>query len=506
MTLSHFSRSQCIPALVLGLVLLISGCESGDSEPANTSSHPAAIAIDGAFGDWDTVPLLARDSVGDGTSLDLTSLTLAHDDEYLFVTFGLDAPTILQENNDLTLGLDLDGDASTGNADGFEITWTFGERSGTFYGENNEQLGHANLGFTSLPTVASERYELAFDRSAAPGGQEWLATGNTVCAAMIGGGDRVPDAGRTCYSLEAASPNPHDEPVDLARAPETKVRLMTHNVLRDTIFTDPVREAYQQIYQAVAPDVYALQEVYEHGAEETRRRVAELAGTSAGDWHASKLGLDLVVVSRFPITAVHTIPGFEDYESGAFLLDTRDALGHAIMLVNMHPPCCTGGDPDADMKRQQVADAVAAFIRDTRSDGGPLDVSAETPIVVLGDMNFVGDAQQPRTMVTGAIQSTSVFGASVPTTQTDASLVDLNPSQTGSPFHTTWENLESSFPPGRLDYAYLSNDAAPALNAYVLNTRHLPDSVRAATNLKPGDTATASDHLPIVVDLGADDS
>jgi endonuclease/exonuclease/phosphatase family metal-dependent hydrolase len=176
------------------------------------------------------------------------------------------------------------------------------------------------------------------------------------------------------------------------------------------------------------------------------------------------------------------------------------------MLVNMHPPCCTGGDPDADMKRQQVADAVAAFIRDTRSDGGPLDVSAETPIVVLGDMNFVGDAQQPRTMVTGAIQNTSVFGASVPTTQTDASLVDLNPSQTGSPFHTTWENPESSFPPGRLDYAYLSSDAAPALNAYVLNTRHLPDSVRAATNLKPGDTATASDHLPIVVDLGADDS
>jgi len=174
--------------------------------------------------------------------------------------------------------------------------------------------------------------------------------------------------------------------------------------------------------------------------------------------------------------------------------------------VNMHPPCCTGGDPDADMKRQQVADAVAAFMRDTRADGGPLDAPAETPIVVLGDMNFVGDAQQPQTMVTGAIQNTSVFGFSGSTNQTAVPLIDVNPSQTGSPVHTTWENPGSSFPPGRLDYAYLSRNAAPALNAYVLNTRYLPDSVRAATNLKPGDTAVASDHLPIVVDLGADDS
>ncbi|HHP7239489.1 endonuclease/exonuclease/phosphatase family protein [Longibacter sp.] len=505
MTPSHFSRSQRIPAVVLCLLLLLSGCHSGDSESANTS-HPAAIAIDGTFGDWDTVPALARDRVGDGTSLDLTSLTLAHDDTYLFVTFGLDAPTILQENNDLTLALDLDADASTGNADGFEITWTFGERSGTFFGANDERLGHADLGFTSLPTVASKRYEVALDRSAAPGGQEWLATGSSVCAALIGGGDRVPDAGKTCYSLASASPNPHDDPVDLARPQGTQVRFMTHNVLRDTIFTDPVLEPYQRIYQAVAPDVYALQEVYEHGAVETRRRVAELAGTSAGDWYASKLGLDLVVVSRFPISAEHTIPGFEGYESGAFLLDTRDALGHPIVMVNMHPPCCTGGDPDADMKRQQVADAVAAFMRDTRADGGPLDAPAETPIVVMGDMNFVGDAQQPQTMVTGAIQNTSVFGSSGSTNQTAVPLIDVNPSQTGSPFHTTWENPGSSFPPGRLDYAYLSRNAAPARNAYVLNTRHLPDSVRSAANLRAGDTAAASDHLPIVVDLGVDDS
>jgi len=80
-------------------------------------------------------------------------------------------------------------------------------------------------------------------------------------------------------------------------------------------------------------------------------------------------------------------------------------------------------------------------------------------------------------------------------------LLDVNPRQTGAPLHTTWIDSESSFVPGRLDYAFVSDSVVDIAHAFVLRTSTLTESQRSTYGLQRDDTAAASDHLPVVVDL-----
>lgn len=481
--------------LLLSILVGTTGCRNA-SDSSSAPSHPAAVHIDGTFDDWSGVDLLHDDPNGDGGRIDLQDLSVAHNDNFLFVRFRLGNRILLQERNDIELRLDTDNDAATGNADGTDVSWTFGDRSGAVYTDRTRSITHADIGFTSLPTVASDTYEVALDRSSTPGGLDWLKDGDTICLSLQSGSDRLPDASRACYTI-SGRPDGSTPPLTKIPDPSGDLRLISYNVQRDTLFTTAPAASYRRIFDAVAPDVFALQEVYENDAETTRNRIAELTETSPSAWYTAKAGLDLVLVSRFPVLDSHTIPGFEDYESAAHLLDTETALGRPLLVINMHPPCCNGGDPSSDVKRQRVVDAVAAFLRDTRRGAGPMEVPEQTPIVIVGDMNFVGDPQQPATLADGTIINRSLFGESSSPDWDDTAFVDVNPSQTGAPLHTTWVNPESRFPPGRLDYAYISDSVLRTDHAFVLETAFLPES----SGLSPTDTRTASDHLPIVLDL-----
>jgi endonuclease/exonuclease/phosphatase family metal-dependent hydrolase len=77
----------------------------------------------------------------------------------------------------------------------------------------------------------------------------------------------------------------------------------------------------------------------------------------------------------------------------------------------------------------------------------------------------------------------------------------VNPRQTGAPLHTTWVEAGSSFLPGRLDYAFVSDSVVDVVHAFALRTATLPAAQRTAVGLRVDDTAQASDHLPVVVDL-----
>jgi endonuclease/exonuclease/phosphatase family metal-dependent hydrolase len=173
----------------------------------------------------------------------------------------------------------------------------------------------------------------------------------------------------------------------------------------------------------------------------------------------------------------------------------------------MHPPCCNAGPEDGESssnaQRQQVVDGVVAFLRDLKEGDGAFEVAPDTPIVVLGDMNFVGDAQQPRTLRTGQIVNTDRFGAPATPDWDGSPLLDTKPRQVASPMHTTWIDAKSSFPPGRLDYAYVSDHVLEPVHEFVLYTPALPEETRTTHNLRVEDTNVASDHLPVVIDVAA---
>ena len=346
---------------------------------------------------------------------------------------------------------------------------------------------------------------MAIDRQATLDGRA-LVTSDTLRLALVDqapGGDRLPDAsGGVAYPMgDASNLAPLAVPA-LTRPADSTLRVMSYNVEYGTLFEDAARPAYQRLFDVIQPDLIGFQEIYDRDARATQQAVEELLPSGEGaPWHSAKAGLDLVAVSRYPIRATYTIPGFEDNRSAAFVIDAQDRLGSDLLFIVMHPPCCSGGTPSRDERRQQVVDQVLAFLRDAQTDGGTIDIPANTPVIIAGDMNFVGDDQQPFSMRTGTIVDTARFGPSFTPDWDGSNLTDAAPPVTGWPMDFTWYSPASRFVPGQLDYVYYTDSVLRAVRRYTLFTPALSAEQRDATGLQADDVLRASDHLPLVLDV-----
>lgn len=510
---------------VLVCALLVVGCggvgetnsgnndvESSTPMPVNGyTAQPARIYVDEEGNDWADLSVLHVDGAEDAAATDLERVWAAHTEDYLFLRIEVGQPINLQEGNDVTLHLDTDDDPTTGRSTqglGAELSWTFGNRSGQVVrnGESQE-VEHADIGLTSLPTVRSETFEIALDRSASPSGSP-LLRGDSLRIGLSAEGDQLPDGeGGLGYVLSEADTE-LDAP-SIERPGRSDVRLLSYNSVnnfdenRSAIFSAERQPSFRRILEAVGPDVIAFQEVYDQSASEVNGIEGDLGLSDQWEW--AKQGRDLVLGSRYPILDTHAIPGYADYQSGAFLLDAQDALGSQLLAINMHPPCCNYGpnedEPSSNTQRQQVVDGVIAFLRDVKQGEGPFGVAPDTPIVILGDMNFVGDAQQPRTLRTGDIIHNDQFGPDAAPDWDGSSLLDTKPQQVETPMHTTWIDGSSSFPPGRLDYAFVTDSVLEVVHEFVLYTPALSASTRSGYGLQAEDTNQASDHLPVVIDV-----
>ncbi|WP_022836619.1 endonuclease/exonuclease/phosphatase family protein [Salisaeta longa] len=501
---------SCVTACLALLLGALLGCQSDTASPPPAASQArsdtataARVLIDGRFADWPAGALQHTDPAGDGASIDLERVWVSHDAERLYVRFETGAPLNLQEGNALALYLNTDGEASTGvTAHGAELVWRFGERTGTVVGPDGTQhtIAHEAIGFGSLPTVRANRFELTLDRSATPVANAPLFTADTLRVALAAPGDAAPDQGSIAYVVTPVVSVPDLAPRTLDRT-EGTLRVVAYNVLRSRLFDAGARSAYTRLFKALAPDVWGFSEIYERSASATRQVVAELL--PGPTWHAAKAGLDLVAVSRYPILDSYAIPGYDDWKSAAFVLDTRERWGVPSLFILMHPPCCNFADgaTTRNEMRQWVVDRVAAFIRDVRAGTAPVAVPANAPIFVGGDMNFVGHAQQPNTLRTGDIIHNARLGPDAAPDWDRTPLVDARPRETHRPLHFTWIDPESSYPPGRLDYLYYSDSVLRATQSFVLNTQAMPPAVLSAHGLEASDTATASDHLPVVLDV-----
>ncbi len=478
--------------------------ESVPTAVGGYTAQPAQVYIDGKGADWTALSARHEDA-GDGDNLRLEQLWVAHTERRLFLRLAVASPINLEENNDLTLYLDADNNPTTGTSAlglGAEVEWTFGARRGEL--ADGTDLEHEDVGLASLPTVREDTFEIAFSRSALSKQGLAVAPGDSLRIALASDGDRLPDDdGGLGYVLSDT-----DASVDapsLARPSGADLRLMSYNVpnnfdrSRNRLFNTDRQPSYRRILQAVAPDVLALQEMYDNTADDVEQ---ELEGPIDGvpkSWNWAKTGGELVLGSAYPIRDTTTIQGAQGQPSGGYLLDTRDALGTRLVVVVMHPKCC--GGTSEDRSRQATVDGVVAFLRDLRRGEAPFTVPDETPIVVMGDMNFVGDPQQPRTLRTGQIINTNEFGDPAAPDWNGSPLLDTNPQQIGSPLHTTTFSTGSSFPPGRLDYAYVTDSVLDVVHEFLLSTPSLSADQRTEYGLDVDDTTVASDHLPVVIDI-----
>ena len=116
-------------------------------------------------------------------------------------------------------------------------------------------------------------------------------------------------------------------------------------------------------------------------------------------------------------------------------------------------------------------------------------------------MNFVGDRQQLKTMLTGDIVYENAHGQDFIPGWNGGDLIDSRPYTTSLPFSMTWYDEASSFSPGRLDYHIFSGSVFEELNSFALFTPALPQDSLSLYGLQVNDSKIASDHLPVVIDL-----
>jgi len=461
--------------------------------PAAAGSLP--ITVDGRYDDWSQEAAFAFDPAGDGggSGIDFRFLAAANDADWLYLRFDTGVEVQPDENQAIRIYLDTDDNQETGvpvGAMGADLIWSLGSRDGRFYFSSGGSvlIEHAAVGLVIAPTVSAGEFELCFSRRAAIAGVP-LFPGSRVRIALTDGvaGDTIPGPGGLVYDFEEI-PQPV-APLPLTRESPEHVRLAAYNIQSNGLFSGGTRgAAVARLFRIVDADIWIVCEQWDFSAVQARDRMEELLPSGPGEtWHTLKRDEGNILASRFPILASwDVLPG---NRLTAALLDLRPLHDRDLLVVANHWSCCT-----ADDRRQEQADALVAFLRDARTEGGRLDLASDTPFLVAGDLNLVGVRQQIETLIEGDIQNEARWGPDAPPDWDGSPLKDANSRHPDARFAYTWRNDSSSFYPGKLDWILYTGSAAVLHNHYVLETRTMTDARLAGTGLRRTDTPAASDH------------
>jgi len=465
-----------------------------------TFPQAARISMDGYFSDWTQLkPLyggsLKKQSVN---SQFFGKLWAANDERFLFFRLEVGTEINLQNNNRIVLYLDTDNRAETGrqiHGIGAELEWHFGDRSGTFFnGGKSYAIGYHQIGLVTMPTVSSREFEMALMREARPANDQPLFVADTIAIVFEEqtNGELVPVGGNKIYYAFDPATLPPITPISLQKQSPEQVRVLTYNVLRDNFFSANRRENFERILRAIQPDIIGFEEIYDHSADQTAQQVESILPSAPGNsWYRSKIDPDIVAISRFPITKSFPIDG-----NGAFLIQLTPRYDRDLLLIVAHPP-----SGSRNYERQQEIDAIMAFVREAKQPGGMLQLPPNTPILIIGDMNLVGYAEQLRTFLTGEIYNVGQYGPSFKPDWDGTDFTALLPRQTDLLMSYTWYDENNSFSPGWLDYMIYSDSVIKPGNRFILFTPEMsPDSL-ARYGLQANDVIRASDHLPVVADF-----
>jgi len=470
---------------------------------SQSAAQDAFVTIDGLFSDWQTIDPLYSDLQGDGNgTVDFGRVWMTNDDRFVYISFEVGGIVSLQSDSQILLGLDTDNNPSSGVSVcglGAELVWEFSERIGSFTaGGQSLNVASQDMMLVAAPSVTSPIFELSLDLDAEPRRLGPLFPSDTVslCLAHGDAGDRLPDEGQQVTFTIDRNAGPRSFSIEIDRKAASALRLLAWNVEQDGLFEANRGNAIGRILRLIAPDVIIFSEIFDHSADQTRQRVTELSPPESGDeWFASAAPSSVVVVSKTPIK--ETMEVDRTGRARGFLLEGPTGLAD-IFVVGAHLFCC-----EADDRRQSQVDQIMASIRDARNDGSiPLD----TPILLAGDMNFVGDFRQPRTLIEGVIVNPS-SGPSFDPDWDDTPLAEVAAGTTGLPHTFTWLDprapSDRQFMPGRLDYVIFSDAVLTEELAFALYTPAIPFAELQRFGLLASDTRVASDHLPIVADFAS---
>jgi hypothetical protein len=463
-------------------------------------SQSAPITIDGCFDDWTPGSASFNDVPETQSGVDILSMQVSNDAENLFIKLVLDTELDLIDGevpHDLYLQLDTDNDPATG----------FSLQGGTFGSELGVQLMARSafynvipfstvdlhdIGYRQGPTVTSTTFEIALDRSAIPDGLNPLFPSSTIgILVRESGGDEMPNFGSSFTYTFDATPVPF-VPLTLDKGPMSDLRVGAFNVENDGLIDVSRVPSFERLVKALDADIIGFSECYSTTAGDVKSLLDSwLPLGTANGWYVIKDDFELITASRWPIS--NSWPSA--FRQFPVLIDLPASYGTDLLFTNAHLSCCTN-----DAGRQAQVDEYAAFIHDAKSAGGLIDLPFGTPFVYGGDLNLVGFSQQLNTLISGNIQDVATWGQGAALDWDGTVLTDAKPRLTHQPMTYTWENLGSSYPPGRLDFMIHSDAVLDMDKAFVLNTNEMPAAELVANGLLASDNTSASDHLPVICD------
>lgn len=494
MNLHHESARKAQPwrFLILPLLMFLAS-----GQAATADQHP--IQMDGFYSDWEGIEPVYVDPSGDGgaSGIDLGRLWIADDDAFLYMRFEVATEIQLNSDHQLRIYIDTDNNQATGlqmGGIGADLIWNLGAREGTFWvGGGQIAVRHAHVLFRGLPSFTADEFEVAFGRHALPDGSTPLFPSSQIKVMLydfVAGGDMLPDPGTTLTYTFDQGTLPPETAISLAKQQPDDVRVISFNVLQDGLWHSTRGEKLRRQVQAVQPQIINFQEIYNHTPTQTRNLVESWLPSEQGQFWFSGGTFDCHTVSRYPIQGSWNLDG-----NTAFLLNTTSVFGKRTLLINLHLPAGTN-----EAGRQAQVDKILAFIRDAKEPGGTLTLEEGSPIIIVGDTNFVGDSQQLRSLLTGDIVDNAAFGPDFNPDWDGTDLADLLCRQTEKRTSYTWRNDSSYFWPGRLDYIIYTDSALDVGNRFILYPRTMsPDSL-AAHGLFANDHE-GSDHLMVSADF-----
>jgi len=442
----------------------------------HVSAYSQQIILDGDFSDWDFAATTTEDQ-GDNSGLDMESFSITNDDQYLYLHIVFSEEVLLQEGNRLQLQM---------SGENFEFEFDFGEMEGRIIQSGQDpRVYHSDMGLVISPTHTSKEFELRFARTwnISFSNRDIPDLLNVQLLDLRNGGDRIPDSSIP-YTFNT-SQNYTTELIQLAQATET-FRVCSYNVLRDRIFEDDTRVEYTRILRAISADIYCFQEIYDHSSAETLSRLNNIFDVLDGpEWYHAKLSGDLVTISKYPIIYQRNVSG-----SGVFVLDMN---GKDVMVINIHLACC-----ENDFQREREIDDILKFIKRAQNNQDGYLLTEGTPILIMGDTNFVGNKNQVTALTTGDFFDA---GADVQLDWDTDGLATVSATTSGSNTNYTWFSKFSSFAPGRLDYIFYTDSRLTQENAFVFDTEWLTEEELQVNGLEKNFSDEASDHRPVICDF-----
>ncbi len=475
------------------------------------AGSPPRIVIDGRFDDWGPVePTLIDPVDAAGEPIELREVRLASDGRFvhLLVDFGR---TVNIQKLDVAvhLVLDVDGDDSTGldtlglNGADLDIILSpttppdCAERPGgvalVSTMPNASPLNPYDIGFTFGPTYASRRFEFRIERGVELEGVPAIFTGRQLRGKLIclDARERIVDQSAV-FDSDLAPLDLFDDTTTTqlpAKVPGA-IRIMSWNAANGALIKNP--EPFVRVLAAIDPDVIFLQELTDRNSASQLKTFLNqrLSSEASNEWQvvfgAGGGNLRCAIASRLPLESAEPFellpyPDWPDRSlrvAGAFVQFANKRL----LCVSVHLRCCGGIGSRQDFIRILEVETIREELRKL-TESQMFD-----SVIVAGDFNLVG-SRRPLDLLTTGLDIAGL------------SLVEAEPYQLDGLSNATWSDRKQSFVPGRLDYLLLSSATLRVDRSFVLDSGDLVRQALLSCGLQAQDTASASDHLPLIFDL-----